>query len=318
VVSVGRACCAPFLVAMAVVVTRPAFADPPPDSAAAQALFDDAKKLMGDGHFEEACPKLEASQRADPSPGTLFRLADCYEHVGRTASAWTAFLEVAGAAHASEHPQHEALARQRAAALEPKLSRLRIARPSRTPPGLRVLRDGAPLDDAALDSAIPIDPGKHSIAVSAPGKASWETRVDVAGDGGSALVRIPDLADVMPPPQAANGTPPARLPAASTTSARRTAGWIGMGAGLVGLGVGTAFGLMSLGKHDDAKDHCMENACDADGVELRHGAIVAGNVSTVAFAAGAAVFVVGGILWLSGAPASRGPASARAPWPMTW
>jgi len=57
------------------------------DAPAAQALFDEAKRAMADGRWAEACPKLEESERLDPSIGTAFNLARCYEHVGRIASA---------------------------------------------------------------------------------------------------------------------------------------------------------------------------------------------------------------------------------------
>src|SRR3954470_4044560 len=49
------------------------------DRAAAQALFDQAKELLARDNVTGACPKLEESQRLDPTSGTLINLADCYE-----------------------------------------------------------------------------------------------------------------------------------------------------------------------------------------------------------------------------------------------
>src|SRR5690606_40388855 len=53
------------------------------DKAAAEALFDEGVKLLKDGKYEEACRKLETSQRVDPGIGTLIYLGECYKKAGR-------------------------------------------------------------------------------------------------------------------------------------------------------------------------------------------------------------------------------------------
>src|SRR4029078_12277038 len=95
--------------------STPARADRATDAATAQSLYDEGRQLMEQGKHADACPKLEASQKLDPGPGTQFHLADCYEHIGRTASAWALFLEVAGAAKAHGKTEQEQIARDRAA-----------------------------------------------------------------------------------------------------------------------------------------------------------------------------------------------------------
>src|SRR5215471_10148564 len=57
------------------------------DRVAAESLFTDARRLMQAGDYEHACPKLEASRRLEPALGTTLNLADCYDKLGRTASA---------------------------------------------------------------------------------------------------------------------------------------------------------------------------------------------------------------------------------------
>ena len=84
---------------------------------------------MSAGKYDDACPKLEESQRLAPAIGTKFNLADCYEHTGRLASAWAAFLSVAASAKNANQGAREKAARDRAAALEPKLSRLAVVVP---------------------------------------------------------------------------------------------------------------------------------------------------------------------------------------------
>src|SRR5258706_859613 len=165
------------------------------DPSAAQALFDQSKQLVSAGRFAEACPKLEESQRLDPGMGTLFHLADCDEHIGKTASAWAAFLDVAAQARAAGQGARERIARDRATALEPSLARMTILGGAvTTVPGLEVRRDGVVIGKGQWGAALPVDPGQHEIRAAAPGKLAWTgmVRVDVHG---RETVTLPPLAD---------------------------------------------------------------------------------------------------------------------------
>src|SRR4051794_11740581 len=152
------------------------------DSRSARVLFREARKLMDGGHFEEACPKLEESLRLDDGMGTRFNLAHCYERIGRTASAWGLFLDVASSARTASQHKREVAARKRAEALEPKLSRLlvEVADPS---PDLVVRRGGEELRRAAWGTAMPVDPGSEIVEASAPGKRPWRRAVVVSAAG---------------------------------------------------------------------------------------------------------------------------------------
>src|SRR3954468_22652614 len=95
-------------------------------SQASEALFRQAKSLMGQGQYAEACEKFSASQALEPGLGTLLYLGDCYEHAGRFASALSTFTEARQFAQARGDREREHLASVRAAALEPRVPRLEL------------------------------------------------------------------------------------------------------------------------------------------------------------------------------------------------
>ncbi|WP_437901567.1 hypothetical protein [Sorangium sp. So ce124] len=187
------------------------------DTAAAQALFDAAKQLMAQGKYADACPKLEESQRLDPGIGTQFNLAACYEQLGRTASAWSMFLEVAGASKAAGQLEREKVARQRAAALEPRLIRLTITAPADSPADLQVKRDGALVGRAQWGTPVPVDPGKHTVEASAAGRAPFARSVELSRAGASETLAIPPLPPGAPARDAA--LPPSGPPAPAGAAA---------------------------------------------------------------------------------------------------
>jgi serine/threonine-protein kinase len=289
---------------------------PRSDSTAAQALFDQAKKLMAEGHAAEACPRFEESQRLDPGSGTLLNLARCYEQVGRLSSAWNSYLEAASAAKASGNAQREKEARKRAEALRPRLSNLVIVvGPGAEPiPGLEITRDGARIGDAQLGVPIPADQGEHIVAAAAPGYVPWQMVIAVKGEGATATVNVPALAKEAAAPPAPVAAPP-RAEAAPTEEAsspglgtQRTLALIVGGVGVVGLGVGTVFGLKSMSDHNEAENYCSGIDCsDPRGVSAGNDAYAAGNVATVAMLVGAAGVAGGLALWFTAPSPARGP-----------
>src|SRR4051812_37733696 len=66
-----------------------------PDPIAAEALLSQGFALAEAGNLEAACGMMEASLRLYPSVNTEYYLADCYERIGKAASAWIDFQEVA-------------------------------------------------------------------------------------------------------------------------------------------------------------------------------------------------------------------------------
>lgn len=294
-------------------------------SAAAQGLFDEAKALMAAGNAAAACPKFEESQRLDPGGGTLLNLALCYEKLGRLASAWSRNLDAAAAAKASGNSARENAARKRAAALAPRVSRLQINVASEANvPGLELTRDGEPVGAAQWGVAIPADAGEHTIVAKAPGFKEWRGTATVQGEGTRSSLDVPRLqAEPAPPPAApppepisatptAAATPPEAPQNAAPLSSQRIAALVVGGVGVVGLGVGIAFGIKSKSEHDDSSKTCSGADCtDQAGIDAGLDAHRSGNVATVASIIGVAGLACGTVLWFT-APKPHAEASTPA------
>src|SRR5262249_15429731 len=146
---------------------------------AAEALFIEAKKLMNDGNYRDACPKLAESQRLDPGGGTLITLALCHEADGKTASAWAEFGEALTIALKDGREDRATVARLHAERLEPRLCHLTIRVDSEVSnlQGIEVTQDGVMLERPAWGTALPVDPGEHHIEARAPGMKTWKGSV---------------------------------------------------------------------------------------------------------------------------------------------
>lgn len=276
------------------------------DRATAQALFEAGRELVQNDRLEEACEKFAASQKLDPAVGTQLNLADCYERTGKTASAWINYLEVAAKAGKAE--KRGALAGERAAALKPKLCRLRVEVASRLP-GLTIERDGEPLLAESWGTSIPVDPASYRIAASAPGRKPWQQAVEVTREGEETTVTVPELAvaseeGVEPPAQADDE--------AESGTAQLAAGSVIGILGLGGLGVATWLTVHAHGTYDDSLAFCPERPeeCTAEGVELRDEAQTYQLAYTVAWAAGGALVLTGLVLLLTAPGGEEGAVEA--------
>src|SRR5215510_2702683 len=75
-----------------------AWAQPAADKAVADGLFDAGRRLIEQGDYAAACDKFQASVEKVAQLGAEHSLATCYEKVGKTASAWSAYRRLAIAA----------------------------------------------------------------------------------------------------------------------------------------------------------------------------------------------------------------------------
>ena len=290
------------------------------DKVLAESLFQAGKSLMAEGKYDQACPKFVESQKQDPSPGTLLNLGKCHEAQGKTASAWAEYTEAAAMARAMGRAEQETAANERATALEPKLSKLKIDAPPSEIAGLTVKRDGAPTGTSSLGIAIPVDPGDHAIEASAPGYKTWTGKITVGKDGDQKTIAIPALEKGEDP--AAGGAPPSTGTGSAPNeyaadtggggSSRKTIGFAVAGAGVVFIGLGAVFGLMASSQASSAEDDktlCPNKQCTKAGRDEIDGAETKALISTIGFAAGV-VAVGAGVVLIVTAPKKTASAGA--------
>jgi hypothetical protein len=273
----------------------------------AETLFQEGKQLMEQGNHADACPKLGRSHQLDPAGGTVLLLAMCYEQAGKLASAWLKYNDALAMARRDGRDDRVQRAKEHLATLTPRLSRVAVVLPKTVvnSAGAKLVLDGAELPTDSSGSPLPVDPGAHSLLLSAPGRKNWSTGFEVTGEGQLVTITVPDLDRVpaesnpgpaTPPPR--TEAPPPRLPERAPSSPWRTAGFVIGGAGVVSLGVGTYFGLSALSSMSDARKHCTTapSCTDAGAVRASQDAASAALRADVFLGAGLLGAVVGVVL----------------------
>src|SRR5688572_15057999 len=214
-------------IGLCVTFSRPAFAQKP-DTAAAEAMFEEGRKLNAAGNTAAACEKFAESQRMAPSAGAALNLGVCNEKLNKLASAWAAYMEASALSMQAGQSDREKFARDKANALAPRISKV-VIKVNDPPPDLVVKRDGVAMSKAQWNVAIPVDAGTHTLEVSAPKKVATTKQFTINGEGTSTDVEVPALADA-----------PVDEPKTQTTTIEdngKALRIIGIGGAIVGAGL---------------------------------------------------------------------------------
>jgi tetratricopeptide (TPR) repeat protein len=275
-------------------------------AATARELFRVAQAEMKRGEIDAACSKFAEAQRLDPNVGYLVNLARCNEKRDRLADARESWQNAIDLAKARNDPRLADVIGG-LEALDPQVPRVVLRTSAESPaPGLVIQRDDVTLTPASLDVPLPLNPGRHVISASAPGREPWTKEIVVARGDPPVYIDIPDL----PPRTAEPKTPrPEGDVSRPRGSTQRTLGLISGGVGIAAAGVGTFFALRASSLNDRSAASCdSSNACLSEGVALRNDAFAAADVATVA-AIAAGVFLVGGVVLYMTAPSKAKPST---------
>jgi hypothetical protein len=264
------------------------------DKTAAEALFQEGKRLMSEGKYSEGCPKLEESNKIDPGAGTLTALALCHRGEGKTATAWSEFKEVISLARRDNRKDREQVAQENVNELEPKLSRLTITLDrAAQQQGVEIKLDTTVIPVAMTGSPFPADPGVHKLTVSAKGFKARETAIEVGQERDEKTINVAPLESDGSAGVSGGVTVDGTSDAPKSNSTLRTASYIVGGVGAAGLVVGVISGLIAMSKHNDA--NCNGDVCPTPSATSKEqDAHSVGTISTIGFVAGG-VLLAGGV-----------------------
>jgi hypothetical protein len=176
-----------------------------------------------------------------------------------------------------------------------------------------VTLDGAPFAASLDGRAVAVDPGTHTLRFEAAGKSPAEKTVIVhEGDKArrvAVVLAVAEEAPVVAAPIAAPEETPTTTSSHPWTT-RKKAALASAVVGLVGVGVGSGFGIASFSQWSASKSDCSAApapcSSHAQAVSDQQAASTSAIVSNVAFGIGAAGIVTAAVLWLT-APSDRGP-----------
>jgi len=221
--------------------------------AAAQALVEEASDLMDAKKFAEACPKLEQATKLVPDAvGARFALAECYEGMGRLASAQGQYLLAGGLAEKTKDARRAKEAAAEAKRLKPKLATMTLAVPDevRAIEGVQLTWDGVAWEPAVWGTPMPVDTGKHDLEVQAPGWKPWKTEVTVEANGKASSQSVPMLEKL--PKEPPKPTFEAQPSPDKQSSSRLPLLLTGIGLSAVGIGAGVGFTIAAATKDNES------------------------------------------------------------------
>ena len=270
----------------------------------AVAHFDKGLALYDKGAWEAALAEFVEARTLSRLRNAVYQTGLCLEKLGRHGEALEQLDAVLKEFGATMPAQVKEGVERKVAELRALVGEIVVGGAE---PGATITVDGRPRGEHPLRVAA----GSHLVRISRSGFEPFEARVTVAaGQTERLAARLTPLAPVARLAPLAAATQDDRATAttarplhdeasaggttAAPSSGQLVAGIVAGSVGLVGIGVGSAFGVMAFGKKSDSAPHCPAgNRCDDTGFQLRTDSRTDGDVSTALFVVGGAALVAG-------------------------
>jgi hypothetical protein len=295
------------------------------DRSAARSLATQGLAAHTEGRFAEALDLFSRAETLVHAPPHLLYMARAAVKLGQLVRARELYLKLTREELAANAPpafrDAQTEAREEVKAIEPRLASLVIN--VKAPEGVsyKVEMDKRPISSAVIGVAFPVDPGKHQLIATAPGYQSKLVEVMLKdGERERAELElvptgtIPTTTPATAATSLGSGAPSQAAPSGATSTTpvgsdagppkwMRPASYVAMGVGVVGLGLGTYFGVSSRSTRkdgDDAYNRCLAPCLKSD--PLARESESKYDDARTAMTLSVVSFVVGGVGIASGVP----------------
>ena len=278
------------LLVAATATSRVSHADPSAaDLESARELFKEGREARQSGDMKRALERFKAAHQYGQTPVTALELGRTHIQLGELVEGREVLLSVARMKVQPDEGEKSSQARAEAAELAEDAKR-RIPTLSVKLTGVapdaaaQVTVDGFPVPIVSLVGIRKANPGKHVVVAKVGAREetrnvdleeskTQELAIDLTGAASTATVA---------PPQG-SGAPPA-----DGERQISPVTWVGLGVGVLGVGIGSVFGIIALGKASDVNAACKSMHCPPATKDTVDSGRTAATVSTVGFAVGAA------------------------------
>lgn len=314
---------------LALSLAIPAVAQPVDDATrnAARELAHRAGEAYRKGDYEKAQDLYHRSYALIPAPTLSLREARSLVKLGRLVEAAEAYVRTTRTPLEADSPEPYRQAVQQAYAelgkLRPRIPQLKIVvkGKKKNDGRLTVKMDGTPVASALIGVTGPVDPGKHTLTATTESGATASATITLKPSESKTIDLDLDHSHVTaakPKPAPAATPKPVTPPPVGGEqgtghgSMQRTLGFVGLGVGAAGLGVGVITGLMATSRYKTVQDNCPQNRCvtGSQGASDLDAFRSLRTVSTVGYIVGG-VGVAAGVALLLTAPKST-PAAEHA------
>ena len=313
-----------------------AWAQSDDDRAGARVAATEGVKAVNEKRWADAADLFTRAESLVHSPVHLLYLARAQEKLGHLVKAHENYNKILREKYGPEAPdafrQAQTSAQQESTGLDARLAAITVKLDGEKG-AVTVTMDGEKVPPALIGLPLPVDPGSHTFEATGTDLKSDPVTVTVPEGGKDAITltvkTAPGTLAAGAPPATAAATPgpgaapPAAPPpntdsGANGNSGMKIGGFVALGVGVVGVGVGTLFLLKSHSKKSDADALCNSLGCP----QSKQGQIQsldndyksAGTLSVVGYAVGGAGLITGvTLLALSGSKHSENAAGVT-PW----